>query len=179
MCPQKLDLCSHHVRCAGLLGPPAFVELALRPTPSPLLLPDPGEGIGTWHVPPPTRFCCSLEFLPGGGSPSWFSPQVPSCLQQLLPHPSPYVTNVELPCALPGRRPDPLASRGPPCRNTRVQRQTAGGRPRAVRVSSSMSLIPARGGCLLGCTGRRKQEEPAQWLLTLVEHPRRACLARQ
>lgn len=53
VCPQKLDLCSHHVRCASLLGPPAFVELALRPTPSPLLLPDPGEGIGTWHVPPP------------------------------------------------------------------------------------------------------------------------------
>lgn len=53
VCPQKLYLCSHRVRCASLLGPPAFVELVLRPTPSPLLLPDPGEGTGTWHFPPP------------------------------------------------------------------------------------------------------------------------------
>lgn len=100
------------------LGLLAFVELALRPTLSPLLLPDPGEGTGTWRLPPPKHLCCSLEFLPGVGPPSWFSPVG----FQLLSPPSPCFADVEQPRPLHGRLPEPLHSRGPLCRNARGQR---------------------------------------------------------
>lgn len=83
VCPPELCLCSHHTGRAGLPGPPASVQLALRPTPWPFLLPDPGEGTEPGASCPPNTSAAPWSSS-RVGAPSQFSPpsfQLLLCLQ--------------------------------------------------------------------------------------------------